>query len=93
MQVEYPADVDGFLAGGSAQGSQNLADLARQAMAQCPDTKLTLSGYSQGAQLVHNAAEMLSADTTAFVSSAVVSSAIQFLLNAEESYCGVWHGC
>lgn len=38
-----------------------------QASTQCPDTKLVLSGYSQGGQLVHNAAAMLSADVTDFV--------------------------
>lgn len=32
----------------------------RQAVTQCPNTKVVLSGYSQGAQLVHNAATQIS---------------------------------
>lgn len=44
--VEYPADVPGFLAGGDADGSKKLAALAAQALTQCPDTKVVLSGYS-----------------------------------------------
>lgn len=45
----YPADVQGFLTGGSATGSQNLAQLVGQAMNQCPKTKLVVSGYRGGA--------------------------------------------
>ncbi|KAF3358188.1 DNA replication complex GINS protein PSF2 [Verticillium dahliae VDG1] len=37
------------------------------AVTQCPNTKIVLSGYSQGAQLVHNAAEQISAAVTARV--------------------------
>lgn len=32
-----------------------MAQLAQQAISACPDTKLVLSGYSQGAMVVHNA--------------------------------------
>ncbi|KAK6438421.1 hypothetical protein LTR95_005374 [Oleoguttula sp. CCFEE 5521] len=70
--VSYAADVDGFNMGGDAVGSRNMANLAAQAQKQCPKTKLNLSGYSQGAQLVHNAAAMLSNSTTKFVNSVVV---------------------
>ncbi|KAK6435490.1 hypothetical protein LTR95_008322 [Oleoguttula sp. CCFEE 5521] len=70
--VDYPADIPGFNAGGDAGGSRLMAALAAQAQKQCPKTKLNLSGYSQGAQLVHNAAAMLSNSTTKFVSSVVV---------------------
>lgn len=36
-------------------------------MTQCPDTKLVLGGYSQGGQLVHNAADLISSEVTDFV--------------------------
>lgn len=45
-----------------------LISLHAQASTQCPDTKLLLSGYSQGGQLVHNAADLISAEVTDFVS-------------------------
>lgn len=32
-----------------------MAQLAQQALKQCPDTKVILGGYSQGAMVVHNA--------------------------------------
>lgn len=41
-------------------------------MSQCPDTQVVISGYSQGGQLVHNAAEQLSADITGSIAAAVI---------------------
>ncbi|KAF2112306.1 cutinase [Lophiotrema nucula] len=70
--IDYPADIPGFLAGGDVGGSKLMAQLVGKVMAACPTTKLVMSGYSQGGQLVHNAASMLTADQTAFVSSAVI---------------------
>ncbi|KAF2727749.1 carbohydrate esterase family 5 protein [Polyplosphaeria fusca] len=70
--IDYPADIPGFLAGGDADGSALMAQLVGEVMAACPTTKLVMSGYSQGGQLVHNAADMLSAAETEFVSSAVI---------------------
>ncbi|ORY11428.1 cutinase, partial [Clohesyomyces aquaticus] len=70
--VDYPADVAGFLAGGDADGSKLMAQLVGQTLAACPTTKLVMSGYSQGGQLVHNAAALLSTEESAFVSSAVI---------------------
>jgi cutinase len=43
--VAYPADIAGFLAGGDATGSATMAQLVNQAMTQCPQTKVVLSGY------------------------------------------------
>lgn len=74
-QVDYPANVTGFLIGGDPDGSLLMAQLAEEAYCDCPDTNLVLSGYSQGAQLVHNAAAVLDPDVSNFVSSVVVSSA------------------
>ncbi|EKD13209.1 uncharacterized protein L3040_003013 [Drepanopeziza brunnea f. sp. 'multigermtubi'] len=70
--VTYPAGKLGFLSGGSAEGSRNMAELAELAAKQCPETKIVLSGYSQGAQLVHRAAKLLSAATATRISSVVV---------------------
>lgn len=39
--------------------------LINTAASQCLDTKIVISGYSQGAQLVHNAAAKLTAAVTA----------------------------
>ena len=41
-------------------------------MTQCPNTKLCVSGYSQGAQVAHNAANMISASASAFINSVVL---------------------
>lgn len=67
--VEYPADIPGFLAGGDAAGSKLMAQMVTKTMAACPNTKMVMSGYSQGGQLVHNAATMLDATTAAKVDS------------------------
>jgi cutinase len=48
--VEYPADIPGFLAGGDKTGSAKMASLVTQALADCPDTKVVMSGYSQGGE-------------------------------------------
>lgn len=70
--VEYPADIPGFLAGGDATGSQTMADLTTQAVTQCPNASVFIAGYSQGGQLVHNAAQLLPADVSSKVAGAVI---------------------
>ncbi|KAH0000569.1 cutinase, partial [Aureobasidium melanogenum] len=52
--VDYPADAAGN-ANMGASGGPKMAALATQALKQCPDTKIILGGYSQGAMVVHNA--------------------------------------
>ncbi|KAK2067245.1 hypothetical protein P8C59_001001 [Phyllachora maydis] len=71
--VEYAADIPGFLAGGDKTGSKNMADLVAKATAQCADSgsQIVMMGYSQGCQLVHNAAKSLPAATMAKVGAAV----------------------
>ncbi|KAL4728273.1 hypothetical protein ACLX1H_005015 [Fusarium chlamydosporum] len=69
--VTYAANVAGFLAGGDAAGSRTMANLIARAASQCPSTKIIISGYSQGAQVVHNAAGMLSSSVTNRVTAAV----------------------
>ncbi|CAD6441538.1 41439ca5-de77-4b9d-94bc-f58bb9fa23c7 [Sclerotinia trifoliorum] len=70
--VPYPADIPGFLAGGDANGSKMMAQMISTAVTNCPQSKIVMSGYSQGGQLVHNAAKMLPAATMAKVSAVVI---------------------
>lgn len=57
--VNYPANIAGATSGAmdpmNAAGSLNMAMLATQALAACPNTKVVLSGYSQGAEQVRGA--------------------------------------
>ncbi|CBF83913.1 uncharacterized protein ANIA_10346 [Aspergillus nidulans FGSC A4] len=57
--VDYPADAAGNAALGGS-GGPKMASLVETALKQCPDTKIVLGGYSQGAMVVHNAASKLS---------------------------------
>ncbi|KAJ4382578.1 hypothetical protein N0V86_001800 [Didymella sp. IMI 355093] len=69
--VTYPADVFGFLAGGDAGGATTMFNLINQAISKCPSTKIVVTGYSQGAQLVHTATQRLTAAAAAKVSAVV----------------------
>ncbi|KAH7045311.1 cutinase, partial [Macrophomina phaseolina] len=68
----YPADVPGYLAGGSASGASKMAEMVKEAATNCPDAKIIMSGYSQGGQLVHKAAAQLDSQTAAKVAGAVI---------------------
>ncbi|KAG7095831.1 hypothetical protein E1B28_006526 [Marasmius oreades] len=70
--VDYPADIAGFLEGGSPEGSRNMAQDLTNAANACPDAAIVSSGYSQGGQLVHNSAAMLSSAVQARISAAVI---------------------
>ncbi|KAK7520528.1 cutinase precursor [Phyllosticta citriasiana] len=72
MGVDYPADVAGFLEGGDANGSTMMAAMTREMVKSCPKSKVAMVGYSQGGQLVHNAAAQLDTAVAAKVSAAVV---------------------
>lgn len=48
------------------------ANDVRKTIQNCPNSKIVMSGYSQGGQLVHNAANILGAETMAKVSSVVI---------------------
>lgn len=48
------------------------ASMVKSAVTNCPNSKVVMVGYSQGGQLVHNAAKMLPADTMANVNSAII---------------------
>lgn len=43
--VDYPAVVAGFLIGGSREGANTMASLARRAIRQCPGVPIVMSGY------------------------------------------------
>jgi hypothetical protein len=67
--IDYPASIVGFLEGGDNGGAQQMAGFVKTALQKCPGTKVVLSGYSQGGQLVHKAANMLDAATQAQINS------------------------
>ncbi|KAJ6585375.1 cutinase [Mycena capillaripes] len=74
--VDYAADIAGFLEGGDPAGSATMAQDASfsltNAANSCPNAALVTSGYSQGGQLVHNSAKMLSASVLARIKAAVI---------------------
>ncbi|KAF3039712.1 hypothetical protein E8E12_004579 [Didymella heteroderae] len=70
--VTYSASVAGFLQGGDPTGSTTMTNLISTTATRCPNTKIVLAGYSQGAQLVHNAAVRTSAANAARVAAVVV---------------------
>ncbi|KAL1635936.1 hypothetical protein SLS58_010041 [Diplodia intermedia] len=68
----YPADVPGYLAGGSATGAAAMAAMVADAASACPEAKVVMAGYSQGGQLVHKAAAQLDGATAERVAGAVI---------------------
>jgi len=68
----YSASVDDYLEGGDPAGGTSMASEVEQAYKLCPNTKLTMAGYSQGGQIVHNAAALLPANVAKWVSSVVI---------------------
>lgn len=83
--IPYPASIPGFLAGGSPFGADLMALMANQTATACPNTKLVLAGYSQGAQLVHNAMGLINnatnnTSTVGAFSPAVVNPRITSIL-------------
>ena len=69
--VDYPATILGYLEGGDKGGAATTAKLLQQAASQCPDTKIVLSGYSQGAQVVHLGQAMVSPEVSARIAAVV----------------------
>ncbi|KAK0627529.1 cutinase-domain-containing protein [Immersiella caudata] len=70
--IDYPASISGFLEGGDPDGSQKMADEVSHILEICPDTRLVMAGYSQGGQIVHNAAALLDPSVSGLVSSTVI---------------------
>ena len=46
--VDYPANVQGFLAGGDNNGAATMASDVNNVASSCPNTEIVMSGYSQG---------------------------------------------
>lgn len=69
--VDYPADIIGYLKGGDPGGAAQTASLLEQAASECPDTQVVLSGYSQGAQVVHLGEAQVSAEVAARIAAVV----------------------
>ncbi|KAF9460165.1 cutA, cutinase A [Collybia nuda] len=70
--INYPATVAGFLAGGDRGGAATMASSVTSKASSCPNTKIVISGYSQGAQVTHLAAGELSSTVQNRVNAAVV---------------------
>ncbi|RYO76532.1 hypothetical protein DL766_002585 [Monosporascus sp. MC13-8B] len=68
--VDYAASIGGIIQIGDRAGSAKMAELVKKAISQCPDAAVVMSGYSQGAMLVHNAAKLLG-DVTSQVTASV----------------------
>lgn len=51
-------------ANGGADGGPTMASLVKQSISQCPNSKIALSGYSQGAMVVHNAVAQQGVDAS-----------------------------
>jgi hypothetical protein len=75
--IDYPATSAGFLGGGSPLGAIAMAVLANETAAACPNTKVVLSGYSQGAQVVRKACALLN-NSTVGATSTSLSSVVLF---------------
>ncbi|EAU82066.1 cutinase [Coprinopsis cinerea okayama7 len=69
--IDYPALVSGYLAGGDRGGARTMANKVSQTASRCPNAKIFISGYSQGAQVTHLAARQLSAADQARVTGVV----------------------
>ncbi|CAN8097928.1 unnamed protein product [Discula destructiva] len=80
--IPYPASIAGFLVGGSPFGSSLMALMINKTAAACPNTKLVLSGYSQGAQVVQNAMQLINANDNSSSS----SSSSNTLVSANGSF-------
>jgi cutinase len=71
--INYPASVDGNsnAAGCDPEGPIELQRLLDDAIGKCPDSKIAVSGYSQGGAVVHATFESLSSSVLDRVNAAV----------------------
>ncbi|CAK5271877.1 unnamed protein product, partial [Mycena citricolor] len=69
---EYAATFLGYFAGGDASGSKEMAQKLAAAATLCPRAAIISAGYSQGGQLVHNSARLLSTATAEHIKAVVI---------------------
>jgi cutinase len=72
--VDYAASAEGIateVGGKGGAGTQAMVKAVQSALASCPDAQIVLSGYSQGAMLVHNTMNNLDATQAGKVKAAV----------------------
>ena len=86
--ITYTADAGGITseATGSGPGSQAMAKAAQSALSSCPDTKLILTGYSQGAMVVHNSAKLLGSQVSSVVAGVTFGDPFKTLFISRLSY-------
>ncbi|KAL0944833.1 cutinase [Colletotrichum truncatum] len=68
--VQYPATFAGFNRNGT-DGVPSMTAFIDEAVSKCPNTKVVMSGYSQGALVVRSTADSLPIDTMSKVNSVV----------------------
>ncbi|KAF6840858.1 cutinase [Colletotrichum plurivorum] len=69
---DYPAQPADFFVGGSKKGAAFMAQVASRTQSACPNTRLTISGYSQGSQVARIAIAEMPPDARAKISSVVL---------------------
>ncbi|KAK2599698.1 hypothetical protein N8I77_011430 [Diaporthe amygdali] len=95
--VAYAADAGGIateISPSGGAGTQAMVKAVQSALSSCPDTQIVLSGYSQGAMLVHNTMNNLASAQAGKVKAAVtfgdpfVGQAVKGIPDgAFKSYC------
>ncbi|KAH7119579.1 cutinase [Dendryphion nanum] len=68
--VKYPATFAGFNLNGT-EGVSSMTDFINQAITRCPNTKVVMSGYSQGALVLRSTADSLPVGTMSKINSVV----------------------
>ncbi|KAI1851250.1 hypothetical protein JX265_001634 [Neoarthrinium moseri] len=71
--ISYSASLTGNLASGGCPASEaaSMTTLLTQAASKCPNAKLVVAGYSQGAAMVHRSIEKASSSVVAKIAAAV----------------------
>ncbi|KAK9770179.1 putative Cutinase [Seiridium cardinale] len=94
--VDYAAALEtNFLPGGAdPAGIATMVSLLNQAASQCPDAKIVIGGYSQGAAMTHRAVEQLDAATVERITGVTLFGDTQYqqtggVVGSVKIYCAV----